>query len=146
MMVAKKKAVRKERFFFSAAVAMETPPDLLLPWQQWRKRGRLPANQNWRRSQCCITSGGGRAGNTPTVSRLGFTVAVRQSTLPPAGPECQTVVICTGFKGRPRSPSGQSQTERQIACKKCHPIIIINRPANGGKLQLPWDWNRQPFL
>lgn len=37
-------------------------------------------------------------------------------------------------------------TERQIVCEKCHPIIIINRPANGGKLRLPWDWNRQPIL
>lgn len=101
-----------------------SPSLLPLPWRRLqtccchgnsgeREGVRQPIRT--RAALCCITSGGGRAGNTPTVPRLGFTVAVRQSTLPPAGPECQTVVIRTGFKGRPCSPSGQSQRGRLCA-------------------------------
>lgn len=34
-----KKAARKDRLYLYSAVATEMPPDLLLPWQQWRAKG-----------------------------------------------------------------------------------------------------------
>lgn len=91
---------KKDHFYFYAAVATETTPDLMLPWQQWRAKGCPPANQNSRSYRCCTTSGRSRSGNKPTVPGLGFNITALQSTLPPAGPVsccCSTLSLKVGL-------------------------------------------------
>lgn len=128
---------QRKLLLFSAAVATEKPPDLLLPWQQWREREgeRGPSISQSEFALLPVLHKEQTAEWETCRALLGLGSYRRcESTLPPAGPTWQTAVQrWTSF-----FPSGANHKQSGRLCARSvsqshqRPSVLL------------WDWNPHP--